>query len=903
MSIGRWIHCIAVVILLGAGVALHADGPQTGTIEGRALDAQGEPLPGVTVNLTGPQGGASTVTDDEGAFRFGLLVAGDYTVGGALEGLGSTEVAVPLGAGQRQSVELKLGGGTAETIMVTSEAPLISKFETTASATIENEVSENLSFVGRNVQSSLEVLPGVVHTATSRQQGGIQASVNGGQWQENAGLVDGVDTSFARRGGGSRIFLPTTSLTGTTMDSAGFSAEYGRVVSGVTQSVIKSGTNQFHGDFLYLPQNQKWKAEYDALDIPRDDDIIDSFETSLGGPVVRDRAWFFASYGNLDTNEADQLVDGTVVNVGFQTDAKILKLNFQPSEKHHLQLSGVDAPMDKLNTNVNSGDKYTPCDCLLNENLATGTWSFAASSSAFVEFKLATQEDRNDRNADLLRTITPGANPDWPIGNTLPYQDQDTGVRYNAISQGAGLGYIDTGRNQANGSLSLFRGDHELKFGADYQDVTSETFNVIGALFRGRGGYNENLPGGFVRPTDKRVFDPTEAVESTSDVYSVYAQDRFDVTERFNLYVGVRMDSQAFDNDAGTEIISATDYAPRLAATYDAKGDGRVLLKATAGRYYQVVGQDIFNREYATKPNGTNQSTLFNWNAATQRYDIQVSRTVPLLGLDPGDFDPYYKDEVSAGIDWQLMQAWAFKARAVWWEIGDTFWSTNQYDALGRVVPDVRNWDDGFREYQGVVLELNRAFNDGWTVRTNYTYSDGNGNTFGTGDGTTDADTLFEGLGGVEVGTGSTDATIRNREGSGNTEREHNLNLVGLKVFTFGSQSLGFGGYYGFRSGEVWGRRASTQVRHPVSSQPINTTTYVEARDAHQMEDTFTLNLTGFWEFPIGGRFHGRLGVEAVNVTNEQEVISINLNNGQPDAGKSAIQSPREIRLQIGVTF
>jgi hypothetical protein len=61
------------------------------------------------------------------------------------------------------------------------------------------------------VQSSLEVLPGVVQNTTSRLQGGIMVAVNGGNAPENAGYVDGVDTSFAKQGGGSRIFMPTTS--------------------------------------------------------------------------------------------------------------------------------------------------------------------------------------------------------------------------------------------------------------------------------------------------------------------------------------------------------------------------------------------------------------------------------------------------------------------------------------------------------------------------------------------------------------------------------------------------------------------------------------------------------------------------------------------------------------------
>src|SRR5688572_11618109 len=178
-----WIAVLAIVTMLTGVAAVRADGPQTGTLEGRVLDAEGNPLPGVTINLAGPQGQTSTVTGEDGVFRFGLLVGGEYTVGATLEGLGSTEILVQLGAGQRQKVDLALGGQTAETITVTSEAPLVNKLETGATATLENEVSENISFINRNVQSSLEVLPGVVHSWRSRLQGGIQAQMNGGFWQ------------------------------------------------------------------------------------------------------------------------------------------------------------------------------------------------------------------------------------------------------------------------------------------------------------------------------------------------------------------------------------------------------------------------------------------------------------------------------------------------------------------------------------------------------------------------------------------------------------------------------------------------------------------------------------------------------------------------------------------------
>jgi hypothetical protein len=328
-----------------------------------------------------------------------------------------------------------------------------------------------------------------------------------------------------------------------------------------------------------------------------------------------------------------------------------------------------------------------------------------------------------------------------------------------------------------------------------------------------------------------------------------------------------------------------------------------VLLKASAGRYYQVTGQDIFNREYATKPNGTNQFTQIAWNQATQRYDGQSRRTVPVLGFNPGTFDPYYKDEVSLGVEWQIVPTWAFQARASWWEVDDAFWSTDQWNAAGQVVRAVRNWDDGFRKYQGVQLELNRALRDNWTVRTNYTYGETDGNNFGSGDGSLDEDDLFEGLGGIETGTGRTDATIINREGRGNADRTHILNLVGLRMFPVGRHDFTVSGYFGYRSGERWGLRPNTVLSRPGTTQTINTTTYREPRDAQQLEDTYTLNLAGYWLFPIMGAVEGRLGAEVVNVTNEQEVISINIANGQPDAGKVAYQAPREYRFQIGISF
>ena len=742
-----------------------------------------------------------------------------------------------------------------------------------------------------------------MHDATSRGQGDVKFAVNGGQDSEVAGFVDGVDISFSRFNGSPRLFLPTSALQEFGLDSAGFSTEYGRVVGGISNAVIKSGTNDFHGTFLYIPQNQKWRAPYDAIDIPREDDIIDSFETNLGGRIYRDKAWFFAAYAETDTNQLDRFPDGTPVNVGFQNKVKVGKITIQPTARHHIAILGVDSPVHKNHIEINSGDRFTPCTCDLGGEVKTINWGFSISDSLFLEVKAADQENSLLRENASARTLTPGASPDSPKGNNLSYMDRASGLFHNTIGQAAGTGFLIIPRDQANGSLSLFRGSHELKIGVDYQDVEMQTLNVIEKRFFGLG-FNENSVSGFQTPQFVDVFDPAGVIVTTSDVVSGYAQDRWDLSDRWNLFVGVRFDEQKQENEIGEEAVSYGKWAPRAALVYDALGSGRLLFKAFAGRYYQIINQDFISAEFSRLPNGRNIFNEFNWNPATQRYDTFARRVIPALNNAIPDLDPYYKDEVTLGTEWQFAEAWVFEAQAIWWQLEDLAWATDQFDSAGRVVRDVRNWEDGFRDYKGLRLELGRAFRGGWTMMGNYTWGHGEGNNFGAAENVNlHNDDLFEALGGVEVGTGRTDATIINREGRGPFDRTHNLNLTGVKNWTLGNHKIGAGGYLAFRSGERWAVRQATQIAHPVSNQRIATTTYRVPRDSEQLEDTYSLNLTGSWTFPIHGRFAGRVGLEAVNVTNEQEVIGINRANGQPLPGIGALQTPREYRGQIGIEF
>ena len=356
--------------------------------------------------------------------------------------------------------------------------------------------------------------------------------------------------------------------------------------------------------------------------------------------------------------------------------------------------------------------------------------------------------------------------------------------------------------------MTRFFGKHELKVGADYQDIAFDNLTQIGQEYRGRG-YDANLPGGYATPSNKRVFAPVRCRLLHRRDAALFAQDRIDLGRRFTATYGVRVDDQVVENDVGQEVISYTEPAPRVSAVYDVGADGRLLVRATAGRYYRTVALDIATREFARLPSGNNEYDQFAWNPATQRYDRFQQHVAPILDAEITEFDPMYKDEVSAGVDWQFHRDWVFNARLLWHEMGDLFWSTEQFDAAGQVMTDVRNWDDGYRDYRGAILELNRSFRGGWAVRSNYTWGDAEGNV----EFNTDDDDLFEALGGVEEGTGRTDATIVNRGGRLWFDREHVLNLAGFKRWEVGRHDLGIGAYYFFRSGQRWGRLAEHHHR------------------------------------------------------------------------------------------
>lgn len=897
----RTASLLLLACLLLPGVVL-ADVQATGLLEGYAVDLAGDPISDLAVVLDGPRGRLGRTTDRDGGYRFAGLAPGKYTLSaeGGLESSAS-RVRVPPGGTVRLDLRVGLTAAGAVEVVAASMDPLLSqRFHADISSSLTADRSRELAFPARNFQSTTGIFAGASHDAKSLALGRQRPSIQGSEWQETAGYVDGVDTSNTRGGGGTRLFLPTSFLEEVRLHSAGYEARLGRSVGGILNAVVKSGSNEVEGTLLSVLQSQRWRAQSDAVPLPRDTEVTGSYELSLGGRWVRDRLWFFAATADNTSNEIDALADGTVLDNSLRQRSTILKITAQPRQSHSLVMTAIDAPVSKRFWSFQSADRFTPGDYDLNERFARLGWYSSPGPDLHLQVQAATYDSEIVRRAVELREIDPTASPASPRGNQSLYEDLDARLRYNALADASGPGFNRFPRSQASAEIDWYRGRHVLEGGIDFQDLGWRSFNDPIPIHRGNG-YDETLPGGFVEPRSKQVFQPQEAPSETrARIASFHLQDRLTLGSRWTVRAGLRVDSQRHENDVGERAATSTDWAPRIGATYDVSGRGEVLVQATLGRYYQAIPLNLVGEVLARRPSGLNSWREFEWNPETGLYDRLLVEVPPPDPEAIQSFDPYHKDEVTLGVTWAPRSSWLASAHLTYWELGDLYWVTEQFDDEGVPFVSIRNWPQAERSYLGLQLAVDHRVDDLWWS-ANYTLSALRGNMFPTG--SLDEETLFEGLGGVDPTTGRTDATSVNRYGPGTNDRPHNLNLTAVRRWRIGRQELSLSGLLSFRSGRPWTPIRSVALVDPDSRLSIHSWTYAKPRGSRRLPDTLQLNVAANWSPPLGDRLSARLGIEIANLTDEQELVVVNAVTRLPPAGRLAYEHPREVRLLLGLDF
>ena len=304
-----------IVVLAFVGVVLlgvsDAYAQSTGTISGTVTDQTGGVVPGVDVTITNLDTGVtrSVPTDGEGRYQAPSLALGTYEVRAEQAGFNAfVRTGIELTVGRHAVVNLSLSvGDVAEQVTVTGEAPLVETATTELSQLVSSVEIEDLPIQGRNLTELAVLQTGVTELTsqiTSVTAGpGKKISVGGARPNQSTFLLDGGDINNSTNkgvGGTSGLWLGKDTIREFTVLTSNYSAQYGKALGGIINAVSKSGTNLLHGTVFALHRNDnfdaaKWEDNARGRGV-KPEFKRNQFGFSLGGPIQRDRTFFFGSY-------------------------------------------------------------------------------------------------------------------------------------------------------------------------------------------------------------------------------------------------------------------------------------------------------------------------------------------------------------------------------------------------------------------------------------------------------------------------------------------------------------------------------------------------------------------------------------------------------------------------------
>ncbi len=289
-----------------------AQGETTSAIVGQVRDATGAVVPGAAVTITNQETGLKRTarTDYAGRFNFPQLKPGTYSVRAEAQGFdpGQNDNVIS-GLGQKQSVDFTLKVARSnEAVEVSSEAPIINLEDSNTSTTLAAPALENLPNPGGDLTYPLQFAPGaLINTAGSSNDfvGGSNGygnvEFNGLPALSNGYIVDGLETNDPltnlNSGLSTNLVLGLNSISEVTVNTLSYSVDQGRYGASQVDYVTKSGTNQFHGNLYELWNGSLLNAaDYFTNATPgnhKPRSTVNHFGGSLGGPIARDRLFFF----------------------------------------------------------------------------------------------------------------------------------------------------------------------------------------------------------------------------------------------------------------------------------------------------------------------------------------------------------------------------------------------------------------------------------------------------------------------------------------------------------------------------------------------------------------------------------------------------------------------------------
>jgi hypothetical protein len=599
-----------------AGTPALAQGTRTGILAGNIRDAQDLALHGVTVTARSPQllGLRTTVSGANGVYQLRGLPPGQYAVRFELSGMKPVDETTLVELGRETALDVRMSVvGVQEQITVTAETrPVV---RTTIGG-------ENYTYREINTLPTSRTLVGIANLApglTTNTPNAGQVTISGAFAYDNVFLVDGVDVNDNLFGSPHPLFIEDA-IQETQILTSGIPAEYGRFSGGVVNAITKSGGNSFSGSFRVNGSNPSWTGQNPfekSSRTTRSSTINFTFEGTFGGPIRRDRLWFFTA-GRSD--KATQTV--TLSQTGQQFDEVNtnrrgeIKLTGTVRPTHTVFGSFVENPRDRIQRTfdftIDKAGLIHPE--FPNWGLVTG-YRGVIRPNLFAEAQYSQKkfEFKNFGGTSTSLVDSPFFTASQQLGHyNAPYFDTSDPEQRNNRQVTGSLSWLvgrqAFGSHDVKGGFELFRSQ---RTGGNSQSATGYAFNAD-YLTDGTGTpiYDSN---GFLIPVflfgESFIEQWVPVKGATLDITttSLYLQDRWVPTRRLSFDLGVRY--ERVRGEATGDLVTAdTDtIVPRLAASFDPGGNGRWVLQATYGHYSGKYSE----AQFGTNTNVGNPNALF----------------------------------------------------------------------------------------------------------------------------------------------------------------------------------------------------------------------------------------------------------------------------------------------------
>jgi len=762
------IAALATMLGLASSAPLLAQ-RTTGGISGTVKDATGAVLPGVAVTVSGANiaGAQSATTNESGYYRFVSLPPGEYELKFGRSGF-KTEtrrgIRVPLGVTLEENAALAVSQ-LEEQVDVVAETAVVD--------TSSNEVGSNLdrNWIENAPTRRFSFFDLVAHAPGSlaagdgggAHGGSTRTMVYGSSYDENAFQLDGVDITdnFFNEAAAEPN---TDAIEEIEVLSLGAPAEFGNLQGAVYNIVTRQGTNAFHGDlsFYYQSDGLTGRNTTDEQDggFPYRRDKYTDLSAQLGGPIVKDKLWFFGSYQNQRDGASYATFDPSTRTGLDSTDRFLGKLTWQLNPKHKLV----------ANFNYDKGEQEQYALTLPTQAGIEPMTRFNKTPAPGVAYTgvLSDKTVLDVRYSGFYSDVSGfPTDPNAPLSEPRFY-DFDTG---NVFGGWYYFYEVEPTRTTATAKLSYFADDflgagHEFKFGVQYSAAAAAgLYGYNDYVYVGDSIYGANYGYG----KDRQTF----SYSGNSSALAGFVDDAVRVNNRLSLNLGLRYDhNRAYSAEqaeldasgdptgrtfAETDFYTWKNFSPRLGFNWKATGDGKTVVKGHWGRYHRAIATG----EYANVI-GPNVKPYFagTFNRTTGQFlDLVQISSNENLGVDP-DYESPYTDQYILSVERELAKSLGVQLNYVykrgrkfqaWRQFGGIYEPVTYVDdvgegATGRSITlqqrqnsaadqryEISNPEGMDTNIHAVSLGILRRMTDKWQLNTNITWMRAEGRLSGSG--------------------------------------------------------------------------------------------------------------------------------------------------------------------------